>query len=115
MRIQASMIEGLTAPRLINLNIKGLHFSIFTSCEDDHFHSAFFKKLQNWEVKPIATWIDLIEENSTVIDVGAYLGVYSILALRAGAGYAVAYEPNFRTLSKLKKNIELNKIVCNYY
>ena len=108
MRIQASMIEGLTAPRLINLNIKGLHFSIFTSCEDDHFHSAFFKKLQNWEVKPIATWIDLIEENSTVIDVGAYLGVYSILAIRAGAGYAVAYEPNIRTLSKLKKNIELN-------
>jgi len=107
-RIQEFMLEGLTAPRLIELNIEGLDFSIFTSCEDDHFRSAFLKKLQNWEVKSLAAWIDLIEENSTVIDVGAYLGVYSILALRAGAGNAVAYEPNFKTMSKLKKNLDLN-------
>jgi FkbM family methyltransferase len=107
-RVQESMLEGFTTPQSIELKISGLDFSILTSSEDDHFRSAFLKRLKNWEVKPLAAWIDLVEENSTVIDVGAYLGVYSILALRAGAGNVIAYEPNFRTLSRLEKNLDLN-------
>ncbi len=107
-RIQLFLLSGLIAPRLIKLNIKGLDFGIFTSYEDDHFRSAFLRKLQNWEEKPISAWINSIEDNSTVIDVGAYLGVYSILALRAGARNVVAYEPNFKTVGKLKANLELN-------
>ena len=107
-RIQLFMLSGLVAPRLIELNIRGLEFGILTSYEDDHFQSAFLRKLQNWEEKPIKAWINSIENNSTVIDVGAYLGVYSILALRAGAGNVVAYEPNFKTVEKLNANLELN-------
>ena len=64
--------------------------------------------MQNWEVETIAAWIDSVEPNTTVVDVGAYLGIYSIVALKNGAKNVVAYEPNFLTADKLRENLRLN-------
>jgi len=46
----------------------------------------------------------------TVVDVGANIGSFSILAAMRGASRVVAIEPASKTFAKLKANIELNHL-----
>lgn len=53
----------------------------------------------------------LVGRDSTVFDVGANVGVWVMAAARrAGAGRVVAFEPLSRTVSRLRRNLELNGI-----
>lgn len=59
-----------------------------------------------FESKSMAAWIDAVGRGSA-IDVGAYTGLYSLVAAKAGAK-AYAIEPNRDVFKRLIKNIELN-------
>lgn len=50
-----------------------------------------------------------IDDGDTVVDVGAYIGVFSIFASSQGAN-VYSYEPNPDSFHLLKKNIKLNNI-----
>jgi FkbM family methyltransferase len=52
-----------------------------------------------------------IKEDDTVIDVGAFNGFYSIMAVHAGAKLVFAYEPNPYSFQLLITNIESNNLV----
>jgi len=51
-----------------------------------------------------------IEENSTIIDIGANIGVYSIFAARNKNTKVYAFEPMIDNFRLLRKNIKLNKL-----
>jgi FkbM family methyltransferase len=55
-----------------------------------------------------------LKPGMTVIDVGANIGVYSILAEKRmeGTGTVWAFEPSLETFHRLKKNLELNACQC---
>jgi FkbM family methyltransferase len=62
-----------------------------------------------------ALFLSLVERDSVVVDVGANLGHYSILAasrIEPGRGRIVAFEPNTRAHDLLAQNLALNG--CNW-
>jgi FkbM family methyltransferase len=105
--IQNVLMSGIR-PQIIKLRIAGIKFQLYTSTEDDHFESAFLKHLNGWEDEVLAAWANLIKKDEIAIDVGAYLGIYSILGASMGANLVLAYEPNPFTASRLQQNIDLN-------
>jgi FkbM family methyltransferase len=50
-----------------------------------------------------------VEEGMVVLDVGAHLGYFSVLAAKRGAR-VIAFEPNSRSLPYLRRNLERNGI-----
>ena len=58
------------------------------------------------------TWTpngDEIQPNSTVVDIGAYIGAFSILAAGSAEGVrVVSYEPNPKSFDSLVRNVRLN-------
>lgn len=49
-------------------------------------------------------------KGGTVVDIGANIGAFSILAAHYGAGRIIAVEPEPHNLEVLKRNIEINKL-----
>ena len=64
-----------------------------------------------YEKKFILTWENFIQKDSVVIDIGANIGYYSLIASKKAAGGKVySFEPFSGSYHLLKKNIELNHI-----
>lgn len=49
-----------------------------------------------------------ISENDVIIDAGANIGIFSLLALKKGAKKIYSFEPNKKTFETLEENIRLN-------
>lgn len=54
--------------------------------------------------------LDLLGPGDVLFDVGANLGVYSVLATAVDGATAVAFEPNRRSQERLRENLELNDV-----
>ena len=62
-----------------------------------------------WEKESFKLWIELCKEASTILDIGANTGVYSLIAKSMNPDALVyAFEPVNRVFVRLKENIELN-------
>lgn len=91
------------------LNLKMVDGVLRTSSGDDHYLSLIQDGLGTWERTTQEFWKSQCEGAEVVIDVGAYLGVYSIIALKvAPRSRVIALEPNPWTFDKLKENLLLN-------
>lgn len=55
-------------------------------------------------------WIATFKPGQTLIDVGANVGMYSLLAAAKGAGRVVAVEPNPNSFAVLTRNIAANRL-----
>jgi FkbM family methyltransferase len=77
---------------------------------DDHFLELEKNRLRNWENDVLSIWVREVSNAEIVIDIGAYLGVYSILAAKLGCPKVLAIEPNSKNFSKLQKNLSLNHV-----
>ena len=72
--------------------------------------------LNRWRVETFSTkepetleWIDGLEDNAVLWDIGANVGAYSLVG--ASLGFEVfAFEPAFQNYFKLHENISLNKM-----
>lgn len=66
-----------------------------------------------WEPAETKIFRQYIKEGMTVIDVGAYIGYFSLLAsqLVGRKGKVCAFEPSYECLRLLQKNIQINN--CN--
>lgn len=56
-------------------------------------------------------WIDEMESGSTLWDIGANVGIYSIYAAKSKSINVFAFEPSVFNLEQLARNINLNKLV----
>jgi len=63
------------------------------------------------EPKVIEKFLSVVGNGDTVIDVGAFIGNYTLLAARqvGHQGLVISLEPNPQSYKRLKRNIELNE------
>lgn len=60
-----------------------------------------------FEPESVALWLAAVRDGGVALDVGAYTGLYALLAACSGA-QAVAYEPNPYVFGRLIANVERN-------
>ncbi|MFL5810839.1 MAG: FkbM family methyltransferase, partial [Flavisolibacter sp.] len=64
-----------------------------------------------YEKKYVMTWERLIEKNSIILDIGANIGYYSLVAAgKAVNGHVYAFEPSSESYDQLQRNIAVNKL-----
>lgn len=68
---------------------------------------------KTFESESIEAWKNACK-NGTAIDVGAYTGIYSIIAEKEGAS-VIAFEPNYSVYKRLVKNVRLNDCIVECY
>jgi FkbM family methyltransferase len=80
-----------------------------TLAGDVALHSHYVRQLQagDRERGTAEQFSDAIAEGAVVLDLGAYLGYFTVLAGKRGAR-VIAFEPDPRTLPYLRRNVESN-------
>ena len=78
---------------------------------DVALHSHYVRQLKEGERESatLRLFTEAVGQGSVVLDIGAHLGHFSIVAARRGA-QVVAFEPNPRTLPYLRRNLEANGV-----
>ena len=94
-------------PKVFNLNNK-LKFYTPTRIASFRAHTFFSKEIDTLE------WIEKYgDKNKIFFDVGANMGVYSLFYAATFKSKVYSFEPSFRNLDLLAKNIVLNNL-ANY-
>lgn len=90
-----------------------LHFGpafLCSSFQDDHYLPLVRDGLASWEFNSQSEWVALAKKAKEVVDVGAYLGVYTLLAAATNShARVIAFEPNPQTFHALDANLKLNQ------
>ena len=95
-------------PVAVRVRVGNVRFWLVTSSDDDHYLQAMLYGLRRWEAQSLLVWKELCARGGTVVDVGAYGGVYTALAVASGADRVVAYEPNPEMFSRLVDTVSRN-------
>ncbi len=79
----------------------------------------YWRGLEGWEPETLPIFLKLIKPGSTIVDIGANTGIFSLLAARRCKDVAVhAIEPVPRVFSMLESNVTLNRasnVVCHRF
>lgn len=70
-----------------------------------------YKKDGHFEPESVYAWENAMRIGHVAIDVGAYTGLYALIASRCGCD-AIAYEPNPVVRNRLLQNIALNGVAA---
>ena len=70
-------------------------------------HHSFWNNFLNWEQNDLNFVTENGEENKIFVDVGAWIGPYTLIAASMGMK-VYAFEPDKVAYQELKNNIELN-------
>jgi len=95
-------------PVSVRIKLGAQSFWIVTSSEDDHYMDAMLNGLRGWEAESLRSWVELCSKGGTVVDVGAYGGVYTAIAIASGADRVIAYEPNPVMFTRLESTVAIN-------
>ena len=87
----------------MEVNFKGLSFVV-----DHNDYQEFWDHFNNWENKDLGFVIEKAEKDKIFIDIGAWIGPYTLLAAKLGMK-VYAFEPDKVAFEVLKKNIQLNE------
>lgn len=75
-------------------------------------HRGYLRSLRAWqrEAGALAVWRTFLRPGATVVDVGAYLGAFSLVAARivGSSGRVFALEPDPRNVPHLRRNVAIN-------
>ena len=69
-----------------------------------------WEDLRNWEVGSLTAFSRLAARSRLVLDVGAYSGIYSLIACVDGPGAVIAFEPNPEVRPLLASNLAANQL-----
>jgi FkbM family methyltransferase len=83
-------------------------FDLKSGPQDDHFVDLEHDSLVSWEDSTLRIWAELSSKGGICVDVGAYLGVFAIVASLSGAKKVIALEPNPLAFAATMENVMLN-------
>lgn len=95
--------------KVFECEINGVKFKYQASNKDAFYHHARRGNFSDFEHGALAEWQKFALSCRLVIDVGAYSGIYSLVASTAGAR-VLAFEPNGYSVKNLKRNLEINQV-----
>ena len=79
--------------------------------DDDISNPVYWMGWNSYEPEASELFFRLAKDCSTVIDVGAYIGLYSLLAAHANpSGKVYAFEPMPKAFERLSQNAQLNRL-----
>lgn len=106
-RVSSSLLSRIEGT--VNLPLAHASAMLCSSARDDHYLPLIRDGLLNWEGVTQSVWVKLVRDSEVVIDIGAYIGVYSMLAHGSNAKARIlAFEPNPPTFHALAMNKKLN-------
>lgn len=106
----AKFVSHFTLTKNYKISLFETEFLLESGPRDDHYLELEKNNLKNWENDVLSTWAREVVNADLVVDVGAYLGIYSILAAKLGCKRIIAVEPNSHNFIQLQKNLSLNQI-----
>jgi FkbM family methyltransferase len=84
-------------------------FEVELSAADDYFELGYHNNFSKLETKSIQAWHKLTSAANLAVDIGSYVGVYSLVASRVGgAKQTLAVEPNPLAFQRLTDNLHRN-------
>lgn len=99
----------------LQLNIDKIdgQFPFYVHKEGDNHVSKTLREQGIWEAYETQLFTACLQEGAKVLDVGANIGYYSVLAslFLGDTGQVLAYEPNPENFTVLEKNIAINNCV----
>ncbi len=96
----------LSRPKLVEVSYKNCNLKFYLSSADTKFR---VKTLFSKEPSTIA-WLKGLRSDDTLLDIGANIGIYTILAAAVTGCRVISVEPESQNFSILCKNIFLNEI-----
>ncbi len=111
-RLDLLFTTKILAKRRIKFACKFLtiKFHLLSNPSDDLFALLRSNRMSSWEPGSLELWATICQRSSTVIDIGAYSGIYSILAAKIGVKNVISVEPNPNTRTRFQENLSLNRI-----
>lgn len=98
----------------IDIIIDGLPaFKMFCENDDTVVKELYWTDYKGWELTSLTLWNNLLEEvdNLCVLDIGAYSGIYSLIAAKFdNVEKVVAFDIQDKCIARLTKNMQLNQI-----
>lgn len=109
---RAKALADLPAPRPMTLLIDdGARFSYFTPGSEDELHSAARLAFRNWEPRSRDLFSQLAAQSSLILDIGAYSGVYGLMAAASNPNAnVVMFEPNPKMAAQIRENLLINDL-----
>jgi len=108
--IMARFVSSFKLIKIYKVSLFRREFFIESGPRDDHYLDLEKDGLSNWEHEALSVWANEVKDAEVAIDIGAYLGVYSILAAKLGCPRVLAFEPNSNNFIQLQKNLSLNQL-----
>ena len=90
-----------------SISIKDIEFNI-----EEKGYENFWSNIKSWEVKNLEFIKSNFSEDQIFIDIGSWIGPYTIFAAKLGMK-VYSYEPDNIAYKILKYNISLNKFKSN--
>lgn len=109
--IAARLISSFDSLKVYEISLLGTDFIIESGPRDDHYLDLEKDQMRNWEHEVLTIWAGEVENAEVAIDIGAYLGVYSILAAKLGCPRVLAIEPNSKNFFQLERNLSINDLL----
>jgi FkbM family methyltransferase len=108
--IMARLLSSFRLLKVYEVSLFGIEFSIESGPRDDHYLDLEKDGLCTWEHEALSIWAREVRKAEIAVDIGAYLGIYSILAAKLGCPKVLALEPNSSNFVQLQKNLVLNDL-----
>ena len=94
---------------IIEVNLAGVDVRLFAAADDLLTSKLYYEN--NWERNVLPWFAFFSSQASVVVDAGANVGLFSLLAAKAGRTSRIyAFEPNPHNVERLKVNVELNGV-----
>lgn len=106
----ARLLSSFKLQKVYEVSLFGTKFLIQSGPRDDHFLDLEKDGLRTWEHEALSLWASEVRTAEIAVDIGAYLGIYSILAAKLGCPRVLALEPNSSNFVQLQKNLSLNDL-----
>lgn len=93
-----------------SLPFQGEHVHFFAEPDDKSAHHLFWHGLGGgWDAVSIKVWAALVKSSQVVLDIGANIGHYALVASKVNPDAEVfAFEPSRRAFEALRRNVALN-------